>query len=209
MPIPEIQRAATPGLLAFCNKVKKGGLLVIGHVVPGDPIAVHCVVGPLQQGWQHFLHATRIEALTQVAASPTALGGYQLMAGMGSLGMAFNTVVLPMPGRARLEDFPSGVGQYRKAARELLETQTFRRKAGPKTLTLPDIPALTSTEWCECLHDLIAMRKNVLVAANHGSGSEGRNGGLMPDLSDKKYALLAMCLLPATTHACSCTRAPA
>lgn len=183
---------ATPGLLAFCNEIKKGGLFVLGHVVPGDPIVAHGMVEPLQRGWQHFLQATKMEALTQVASSESALSGYLLMAGMGSLGMEFNTIVLPMPGRTKAEDY-RGIGQYRKAARELAETPVRRHRGVVGTLKLPDVPALTASDWCACVHNMVAMRKNVIISANYGSGTEGRNGEVLPDLQTKKYVFQFNC----------------
>ena len=84
-------------ILAFCNKIKKGGLLVVGDVIVGDLHEKFEAVEDKRKRWQDGFKNLGIKAFSHVTAAPNARLGYQFLLTCGGLGgLDINTVVIPL-----------------------------------------------------------------------------------------------------------------
>ena len=171
-------------ILAFCNKIKKGGLLVVGDVIVGD---LHDKFGAVEEKrarWQEGFKFLGIKAFSHVTAAPTARLGYQFLLTCGGLGgLDINTVVIPL--LRGLTKAPSGTsihtllqdGRTSEDARNAASA-VARAKAsginGKGLISLLDASLLSSnikdaTLYCAMLNDALLVRKNIVLTRGFGS----------------------------------------
>ncbi|KAJ1653690.1 hypothetical protein IWQ61_006240, partial [Dispira simplex] len=82
-------------LIKFCNSLKKGGLLVLGHILKGDFQSHLPELCRQQYAWLRFIDVTQIKAFVDLMISSTErVGVRNLVLGSGLGGMRPNIVVM-------------------------------------------------------------------------------------------------------------------
>mmetsp|Transcript_1954 Transcript_1954/g.4868 ORF Transcript_1954/g.4868 Transcript_1954/m.4868 type:complete len:537 (+) Transcript_1954:3-1613(+) len=85
------------GVLGFCNSIKKGGILVTGHVILGSLRETFKEVRSRRMLWQEANRKNQIKAFPHVTVAPSIRVGYQFLITCGGLGgLDINTVVVPL-----------------------------------------------------------------------------------------------------------------
>ena len=118
-------------LIEFCERSKKGGLFLIGHVMIGDVFKLAKPCHDLRKKWLKQIRGSSVKAIPKVIISPSTRLGYQfLMTGGGVGGLDINTIVIPLQHRAPSRSFVRGdeksieskTASPRNAKREHLKT---------------------------------------------------------------------------------------
>ena len=96
-------------LIEFCERSKKGGLFLIGHVMIGDVFKLAKPCHDLRKKWLKQIRGSSVKAIPKVIISPSTRLGYQfLMTGGGVGGLDINTIVIPLQHRAPSRSFVRG-----------------------------------------------------------------------------------------------------
>ncbi|EDQ92939.1 uncharacterized protein MONBRDRAFT_17154, partial [Monosiga brevicollis MX1] len=84
------------GLLAFCNSVKKGGLMVLAQVIVGSFDVYHRVADTLRLYWGEFVRDAKLKAFVHTTCAEDARAAYRVLISASGLGgLSINTVVMP------------------------------------------------------------------------------------------------------------------
>eukprot|EP00043_Microstomoeca_roanoka_P013127 m.128609 g.128609 ORF g.128609 m.128609 type:complete len:955 (-) comp15674_c0_seq2:46-2910(-) len=167
------------GLLAFCNALKKGGLMVVGQVLTGRREELHDVSLEVRDAWNSFIRQHRLKSFVHTTTSTNPNLAYRILMDTSGLGgLVINTVVIPfheISGKtttARPEELEhTGVESYEQLIAHLESANectdivpTFRR----------NLPLGSPANYCQLLNDVLAYQKNCIVARNFGDGVLGK-----------------------------------
>jgi solute carrier family 12 (potassium/chloride transporters), member 9 len=165
-------------ILGFCNKIKKGGLMVVGDVIVGELHENFEEVTVKRARWQESFKEIGIKAFSHVVTSPTARTGYQFLLTCGGLGgLDINTVVLPL--LRGLSKAPSGTsihtllqdGQAGEEARRARKGSISRREGDRNVLDGSQLSdnITDAVIYCAMLEDALLVKKNIVLTRGFGS----------------------------------------
>eukprot|EP00040_Diaphanoeca_grandis_P027474 m.156509 g.156509 ORF g.156509 m.156509 type:complete len:941 (-) comp30999_c0_seq1:52-2874(-) len=169
------------GVLGFCNEIKKGGILVTGHVIIGTLKDCAKTVRKMRTIWQDENRKLGIKAFPHVSVAPSAQLGYQFLMTCGGLGgLDINTVVIPLlRGLSRSASGTSINNAF------MTSEQSTRNNTGDNASLVSrhsgtsehiSIPLKNAATYCAVLGDAILAQKNIVLTRHYGSSlkSEGK-----------------------------------
>eukprot|EP00730_Choanoeca_flexa_P006996 TRINITY_DN12262_c0_g1_i3.p1 TRINITY_DN12262_c0_g1~~TRINITY_DN12262_c0_g1_i3.p1 ORF type:complete len:937 (+),score=236.23 TRINITY_DN12262_c0_g1_i3:83-2893(+) len=170
------------GMLAFCNSLKKGGLLVLAQVIVGSLDTYHRVADSLRRYWADFVKQAKLKAFVHTTCADEARAAYRVLISASGLGgLSINTVVLPFfevagltTTRTKAELERSNRLQYTDLEQKL-QRQFSSDDEGMGSCNLP---VTSAQEYCGIINDALLMRKNVIVGRNFATGERGKKGRL-------------------------------
>eukprot|EP00049_Salpingoeca_infusionum_P003406 m.66341 g.66341 ORF g.66341 m.66341 type:complete len:950 (+) comp12112_c1_seq1:280-3129(+) len=170
------------GMLAFCNSLKKGGLMVVGQVLVGELTELHPLSLRLRTAWTEFFQTTKLKSFIHTTTSPQPRQAYQVLQDASGLGgMNVNTVVLPFfeisgvtTSRTAEELHPSTAQHYESLIQKLKEPES-EGEIGSKSCNLP---LESPREFCQVINDVLFFQKNLIVTRNFKQGIRGSKGRL-------------------------------
>eukprot|EP00045_Choanoeca_perplexa_P015906 m.206806 g.206806 ORF g.206806 m.206806 type:complete len:938 (-) comp17113_c0_seq1:1520-4333(-) len=178
------------GMLAFCNSLKKGGLLVVAQVIVGSLDNYHRVADSLRRYWADFIKQAKLKAFVHATCADEARAAYRVLISASGLGgLSINTVVLPFfeiagltTDRTQAELERSNRLQYTDLEQKLQRQFADDDDVGMDSCNLP---VVSVKEYCGIITDALLMSKNVIVGRNFSSGERGKKGRLYTHTSAK------------------------
>jgi potassium/chloride transporter 9 len=171
-------------LANFCNRMKKGGLFILGTVMVGDYDQLHENAANLRSELLDYIEESDLKAFPQISIASSSRIGYQnllLMSGLGALSP--NTVVIPM-WTTRASNSPSlSASLQANKVFNSLEEKSPERSQRLEMMEFNRIENLdleknyfestmsTQIEYVKILQDVLKAEKNLVIAANFTSGS--------------------------------------
>jgi hypothetical protein len=160
------------GLVAFCNNVKKGGLLLVSQAVIGKFGHELAITKSLKVAWNSFLKQYKIKGFSQFTIEARYQNAVQsLLLGAGLGGMNTNTLCLPL-----LSTKPNFHPHDQSAKHEnmvafLSEAPSADSHEHDDLVNrCHDLPVSSFSEYCGLLHDALQFEHNVFVACNFAGG---------------------------------------
>jgi len=147
-------------LIDFCNQLKKGGLYIIGNTLVGDFQELAGSAHRIRSQWITWIEEHAYKAFPQVAIGPDLRTCYQnlmLLAGLGA--MSPNTVVIPC-----WKQVDEDLSQQPKIVSR--RSSIFKTVDQSMMMQIIQQSVTDKTRWVECLQDVLAMRKNIVVTDN-------------------------------------------
>eukprot|EP00043_Microstomoeca_roanoka_P027038 m.13406 g.13406 ORF g.13406 m.13406 type:complete len:675 (-) comp7264_c0_seq1:18-2042(-) len=178
------------GLLAFCNALKKGGLMVVGQVLTGHHEDLQDVSLEIRDAWNAFIKHHRLKSFVHTTTSTEPNLAYRVLMDTSGLGgLVVNTVVVPfheISGKtttARMEDLEhTGVETYEQLLAHLKSASEHRDMVPAWKRNLP---LGSPVHFCELLNDVLAYHKNCIVARNFADGIVGSKGRIYTHTSNR------------------------
>ncbi len=160
-------------LIDVTNDLKKGGLLIIGNVLRGQPtVSLAAASRDLREAWYSYIDKAKIKAFFELNIAPTNRVGFNnltMSAGLG--GMKVNTVIVQYyTGTATTA---AAVTHSRKASNPYQRPGVFEKQVQCEdilrriTTTLEacdNSPSQDGAEFLETINDALLFRQNVLIA---------------------------------------------
>jgi potassium/chloride transporter 9 len=98
-------------LIQFCNSLKKGSLLILGHILVSDFDTAVPEARRQQQSWTKYIDFSKIKAFVNIAISPTIeWGARNIVLGAGLGGMRPNIVIMGSYNLPELRESHPGIG---------------------------------------------------------------------------------------------------
>jgi len=147
-------------LIDFCNQLKKGGLYIIGNTLVGDFQELAGSSHRIRSQWITWIEEHAYKAFPQVAIGADLRTCYQnlmLLAGLGA--MSPNTVVIPQWKEPVEEREKKGMKLPRRSS-------VFKSMDQAMMQQVIQASNVDMLGWVECLQDILAMRKNIVVTNN-------------------------------------------
>lgn len=161
-------------LIDFTNDLKKGGLYVLGHVIP-KPFNSNTAnyYNDQLNTWLTFVQISKFKAFVELTVAPSIRAGTQsLLATAGLGGMKPNTLALNfyttrVP-QSTLSNLFVQLSKKPKLIRALIKDQSLERFQAvndklPGLRILPEEQELTAKAYVEIIQDAITIGKNVCV----------------------------------------------
>ena len=155
-------------LIEFCERSKKGGLFLVGHVMVGDVFKLAKPCHALRKNWLKQIKGSSVKAIPKVIISPSTRLGYQfLMTGGGVGGLDINTVVIPLQHRAPAHSF------VREDDGDIIESKTTspRSSGGKREHLKTHVGAIHADlndeiEYIATVQDALRLERNVILCSN-------------------------------------------
>eukprot|EP00475_Leptophrys_vorax_P031163 TRINITY_DN4712_c0_g1_i1.p1 TRINITY_DN4712_c0_g1~~TRINITY_DN4712_c0_g1_i1.p1 ORF type:complete len:892 (-),score=224.55 TRINITY_DN4712_c0_g1_i1:1370-3667(-) len=165
-------------LASFCNRMKKGGLFVLGAVVVGDFDHLQEPAAQLKSEMVNFIENSDLKGFPQVTIAPTARLGFQSLLQLSGLGaMSPNTVVVPLLTQKVEGICDSEVDQLDLEGNDVdkLELTPLQKVSNLVNHEIHNDRFLSAVsdklEYVCVLQDVLRAEKNLVVAANFSTGS--------------------------------------
>eukprot|EP00042_Codosiga_hollandica_P055359 m.772359 g.772359 ORF g.772359 m.772359 type:complete len:983 (-) comp59097_c0_seq7:2715-5663(-) len=165
-------------LIGFCNNLKKGGILVIGQVIPGNFDTYVDIAKNLRLGWINFIRDFHVKAFPHFTISSNFKEGAEsLLLGAGMGGIKCNTLCLPLStkwvhhGEYNLQHQtkPDRV-EYLTTMADVLGHASSRDVVPFTGQEFYDLPAKSASEFCAILHHALRLDMNLIIACNYSAG---------------------------------------
>ena len=183
-----------PGLIGFCNSLKKGGLFVLGQVVVGDIDDKAEYARRVRQALYALLRSAQLKAFPQVSINASGRDGFStLMQCSGLGGMVVNTVVVPFmtPEEFATQPPPNRDATYYADMEDRIHHYCDRHPSlSPDDVHAADpvnydpaLPLQSVAEYGAVLRDALSLQLNVLLTRNFGAGVRGRKQRIYSDIA--------------------------
>jgi len=156
-------------LSMFCNKLKRGGLYLIGATLVGDLQECGGEREDIQATWFEFSEAAQLKAFPSISIAPTLRSGVQnlmMLSGLGALQP--NTVVVPF---VRKEDEPLMVPNNWNNIQKFNHPHCTRNFLSER---------IDEVEYVTILNDILKLKKNIIIGCNFEQYTQRLNKFLFP-----------------------------
>eukprot|EP00042_Codosiga_hollandica_P044889 m.448610 g.448610 ORF g.448610 m.448610 type:complete len:968 (-) comp56892_c1_seq3:2431-5334(-) len=158
-------------LIGFCNTLKKGGLLIVGHAIAGEFDENLHVIKTLRRSWNQFLKNYKVKGFSQVAVNPSYRHSVEsLMLGSGLGGLSCNTVCLPLLSLDSGSDKKPDRHTYNNALSEFLQHDPATATSPYTQASFNNLPVSNFSEYTQLMHDAFKVEYNLMVACNFKEG---------------------------------------